>query len=103
MRERAGFSPSDLAAKFKKLSLWESGSQKLTLKQLEKFAKTTNAPIGYFFLLEPPQEKLPIPDFRTIANRDIKKPGANLLDIIYLCQQRRNSTVTLHAKQENLL
>ncbi len=88
-RERAGFSPNDLIAKFKKLSLWESGSQKPTLKQLEKFAKTTSAPIGYFFLPEPPQEKFPIPDFRTIANRDIEKPSVNLLDTIYLCQQRQ--------------
>lgn len=37
----------------------------------------------------PPQEPLPIPDFRTIAGRGVARPSPNLLDTIYVCQERQ--------------
>lgn len=89
-RERANLSPDELLRRFPKLGAWESGEAKPTLKQLEAFAKATYAPLGFFFLTEPPVERLPIPDFRT--GRDVSRahPSANLLDTIYLCQQRQS-------------
>lgn len=48
-----------------------------------------HVPIGYLFLPEPPEERVPIPDLRTIADREIEEPSPDLLDTIYLCQQRQ--------------
>jgi Zn-dependent peptidase ImmA (M78 family) len=88
-RERAGYDLDALAQRFPKLAAWEQGTAKPTLKQLENFAKTTHAPIGFLFLQEPPVERIPIPDFRTARNKRIARPSPDLLDIIYVCQQRQ--------------
>ena len=88
--ERSGKSRSQLHKRFKKLPQWTKGDEKPTLKQLESFAKATYAPLGYFFLDQPPEEKLPIPDFRTMRNVEIPRPSLNLLDTVHLCQQRQD-------------
>lgn len=87
--ERAGFDVPDLARKFPHLPDWVAGTGQPTLKQLEAFANTTHTPIGYLFLPEPPVEKIPIPDFRTPGNERIGHPSPDLLDTIYVCQQRQ--------------
>jgi len=88
-RMRAGLSPDILAKAFPKLSSWEKGDGKPTLKQLEHFAKATYAPIGYLFLQEPPVETLPIPDFRTVGSTQLRAFSPDLLDMVYICQQRQ--------------
>ena len=87
--ERSGIEIETLAHRFPKLDEWESEKTQPTLKQLEQFAKFTHTPIGYLFLPEPPVEKVPIPDFRTVGNRHIERLTPNLLDTIYICQQRQ--------------
>lgn len=88
-RERAGKDLYSLERSFPKLADWESGRVKPTLKQIERFAKATYTPVGYFFLEEPPVEKIPIPDFRTVQNEFTARPSPNLLDTLYVCQQRQ--------------
>ena len=88
-RERAGRSEEDLSGRFKKLPAWESGATQPTLKQVEAFARTVHVPIGYLFLSEPPDEPVPIPDFRTFAGQAVSRPSPNLLDTIYTCQDRQ--------------
>lgn len=89
-RERAGMDALELAGRFPKLEEWEAGSVLPTLRQLEEFARAVHVPIGYLFLPAPPLEALPIPDFRTLADRVVTRPSPNLLDTIYLCQQRQD-------------
>jgi Zn-dependent peptidase ImmA (M78 family)/transcriptional regulator with XRE-family HTH domain len=89
-RERAGLDSFALAARFKRLEAWEAGEVQPTVRQLEEYARATHAPVGYFFLPAPPIEVLPIPDFRTVANRAIARPSPNLLDMVYACQQRQD-------------
>lgn len=89
-RERAGRSVESLANRFPKLDAWEAGELQPTLKQLEAFAKAVHVPIGYLFLREPPDEPVPIPDFRTMADAMLARPSPELLDTIYLCQQRQD-------------
>lgn len=88
--DRAGLDRGAAAERFPRLGDWESGSRRPTFKQLEAFAARTYTPIGYFFLAAPPDEQLPIPDFRTIGNTPVGRPSANLLDTIYQCQQRQD-------------
>ena len=88
-RDRARLDVFALEAKFPKLAAWEAGNAQPTLKQLEDYARATHAPIGYFFLPQPPVEQVPIPDFRTMANHAIASPSPNLLDTIYACQERQ--------------
>ena len=88
-RERAGLEPEDLAARFPKAPEWEAGSLSPTLKQLEKLARATHTSIGFLFLDEPPEESIPIPDFRTMVDSGVTRPSPDLLDTIFQCQQRQ--------------
>lgn len=88
-RERAGLEQDALIGRFKKLPEWEAGEIQPTLKQAEEFARAVHVPIGYLFLTEPPEESLPIPDFRTFAGQPMLRPSPNLLDTIYTCQERQ--------------
>jgi Zn-dependent peptidase ImmA (M78 family) len=88
-RERAGYSAAALSKRFPRLAAWEEGRTKPTLKQLENFAKATHTPLGFLFLPDPPDEPLPIPDLRAGGNVHIGRPSPDLLDTIYICQQRQ--------------
>ncbi len=85
--KRAGRSLESLYKSFPNIAKWEAGEVQPTLKQLERLARTLHVPLGYFFLDTPPDEPLPIPDFRTMQTRKIGPPSPELLDTIYLCQQ----------------
>lgn len=87
---RARLHDDDLAARFTKWPLWLSGEAQPTLKQLEGFARLTHTAFGYFFLSEPPTLALPVPDFRTLRNATLAEPSSDLLDTLYLCQQRQD-------------
>lgn len=89
-RERAGIMQEDLVGKFKKLPEWEKRQTQPTLKQMEAFARAVHVPVGYLFLSEPPDETVPIPDFRTFARHTVMRPSPNLLDTIYACQERQS-------------
>ena len=87
--QRARLHDDDLAARFNKWPLWLSGEAQPTLKQLEDFARLTHTAFGYFFLPQPPTLALPVPDFRTLRDEALAEPSSDLLDTLYLCQQRQ--------------
>lgn len=88
--QRARLHDEDLSARFRKWPLWIAGEAQPTLKQLEDFARLTHTAIGYFFLPEPPALALPVPDFRTVRDAALAEPSSELLDTLYLCQQRQD-------------
>jgi len=89
-RQRSRLDHDKVARRFPKLADWEAGRVQPTMRQLQEFAQATHTPVGYLFLPEPPDEPLPIADFRTITNEELRQPSPDLLDTIYLCQQRQN-------------
>jgi len=86
---RSGRGLDELIAQFPRLTEWEAGSSQPTLKQLERFARATSTPVGALLLPEPPEDRLPVPDFRTIRDARVSTPSPNLLETVYLCEQRQ--------------
>ena len=86
---RSRVSAADLRSKFPDLDAWKEGAKVPTLKQIEKFASATHTPVGFLFLAEPPEEVLPLPDFRTIGDIEVGHASPDLLETVYLCQQRQ--------------
>lgn len=87
--KRADLDVHDLQKPFPKLSNWEQGLSAPTLQQLEKLARRVWIPLGYFFLPAPPEEKLPIPDFRSVRDTPVRNPSPNLLETVYTMQRRQ--------------
>src|SRR5437879_2142643 len=87
--DRSQLPIEDLQAQFPKLNDWQRGAAKPTLRQLERLAQKTMTPFGYFFLDEPPDESLPIPDFRTAGDRPVGRPSPNLIETIHTMQRRQ--------------
>lgn len=88
-RVRSRRDDSEFTARFPHLAAWEQGTARPTWRQLNQFADFTYTPVGYLLLGSPPPEPLPIPDLRTIADRGVSDPSPDLLDTIYLCEQRQ--------------
>ncbi|MDR2565438.1 MAG: ImmA/IrrE family metallo-endopeptidase [Bifidobacteriaceae bacterium] len=81
--DRAGKDEVALTARFSRYPAWVTGAAEPTFKQLEGFANYTHTPLGFLFLLEPPREDVPIPDYRRFGNAGVPRPSADLLETIY--------------------
>ncbi len=86
---RAGFDVPTFAQDYPQILEWLEGKKRPTVKQLERFSKQVHVPFGYLFLPQPPQEKLPIPFFRTHSTHE-DSIGINVYDTILLLQQRQD-------------
>ena len=93
MRERNGLNMVDAAHAASispdQLTRWEAGESQPTFLQAQKLAQALHAPFGYLFLAEPPAEKLPLPDLRTVGGASVPRPSLDLLDTIRLSLQRQ--------------
>lgn len=83
---RSGISSPELAqslnVKVEKVENWLQGKVRPTFNQAKKIAHFLKVPFGYFFLPHPPIQKLPIPDLRTIEDRDPKTISPDLYDLM---------------------
>lgn len=87
-QRRSGRDDDEIRAKFSDWDLWISEEKTPSFTEVENVSKFTRVPLGYFFLPEPPIEKLPIPDFR-VGRSSRSGASADLLDTIYLNQRRQ--------------
>jgi len=88
--DRSGLTLSDLEGKFPRLRQWVDGQIQPTLRQLESLAKSTLTPFGFFFLDEPPEERLPVPYFRTLGDEASYGHSPDLLETIHTMQRRQD-------------
>jgi len=86
---RSGLTIDDLQDRFPRATQWDTGESQPTLRQLEKVARLTVTPLGFFFLDEPPDERLPVPYFRTLKDGTPGIPSPDLLETIQAMQQRQ--------------
>lgn len=88
--ERAGSNIDEISRKVPAFSNWLSGKRKPTIKQLQIFSQKVHVPFGYLFLETPPEEKIPIPFFRTVQSGQFAdKVSLNVYDAILIMQQRQ--------------
>lgn len=87
--ERSGHTVDDLLPTFPKLREWIAGQKQPTLHQLEEYAASTHTPLGFLFLKTPPQERLPIPYYRTADGKRPVQASAELLDTVHAMQLRQ--------------
>ena len=71
------------------VSEWES-SGSISMAQVDRLAQRTHTPLGYLYLREPPDDRLPIPDFRTTSRESLQQPSPDLLETVYLMQRRQS-------------
>lgn len=92
-RRRAQLEPDELAAKIgvqtNTLQRWEEKGE-ISPVQVRKLADKTYTPFGYLFLRHPPEERIPIADFRSREHRQHHQPSIELLDTIASMQRRQD-------------
>ena len=83
--ERARSTPEKLAKKLKtrtgSVVSWGEGKVRPTFSQAQRLADALYVPFGYLFLPDPPDERLPLTDFRTVPGKRIL-PSAELIDTV---------------------
>ena len=90
-RERAGLTAEELARKVhlkvERVQAWER-SGRISLSWAERLADATHSPLGFLFLSFPPEERLPITDFRARAGQTPPQVSVDLLDTVHAMQRR---------------
>lgn len=101
--ERADSTPTKLAKAADTtvpiVERWLGGGKGPTFRQAQEAAKHLRLPFGFLFLPEPPPEKLPIPDFRTLSGEVVGDVGIDLRDVV-LATLRRQAWLSEYRQEE---
>jgi Zn-dependent peptidase ImmA (M78 family) len=62
---------------------WKNNEKTPTFGQIEDFSKKVHIPLGYFFLQSPPDEPLPLMEYRTVQSAAKTIPSRDLMDTYY--------------------
>jgi Zn-dependent peptidase ImmA (M78 family)/transcriptional regulator with XRE-family HTH domain len=85
-RERVGISPGQLAdslgADAHEIESWERGQTRPPFGKAQDLAKILKVPFGFLFLTEPPAEKAPIPDLRTVVEGQTVRLSPDFLELL---------------------
>ena len=91
-RERAQLEPAQLARKLQvtpeAVEAWERSGE-ISVARANNLAHHTHTPLGFLYLPAPPEERLPIADFRTRSGDAPDRPSPDLLETVYLMQRRQ--------------
>ncbi len=93
-RERASLSIDALAHKISVsahvLEACERGEQQLTFRQAQLLASRTHIPFGILFLPQPPEFRLPVPDYRSRIDPSYQVPSLELFDVLHDAQRKQD-------------
>ena len=91
-RKRTGISREELAKKMHVKSTivleWER-SGRISIARVDRLAQCTHTPLGFLYLTEPPEDRLPIPDFRTRREGAPRRLSPDLLETVETMQRRQ--------------
>ncbi|MDR0657292.1 MAG: ImmA/IrrE family metallo-endopeptidase [Treponema sp.] len=62
---------------------WKTEEEQPTYAQIETLSNKIHIPLGYFFLQSPPDEPLPLMEYRTIQSAAKTMPSRDLMDTYY--------------------
>lgn len=90
-RERSALDQEELARKAgvkpERVRAWEE-TGRISLAQVAKLSRSTHTPEGFLFLDEPPEDRLEIPDLRTIGDLQIQ-PSPDLIETVHTMERRQ--------------
>lgn len=67
----------------KNIEKWQKGLAQPTYNQLLAISKKLRIPLGFLFLNDPPNEQLPLMNFRTIDSTEFTGPSRELIDTVH--------------------
>jgi len=102
-RQRAGYSVDEAAGRLRvrpeRLTEWEAGSARPTVKQLRRLGGIYNYPLAIFYLPEPPRDPQPVRDHRRIWGEQPEGLSPTLRKEIDIADDRRQLALELLSLQ----
>lgn len=86
--ERAGYDYSSFSIKYPDLVKYIDNAEEMTVSQLKRISEVTFTPLGYFFLEEPPDDKINITIYDS-KNKKTDKISIHLRQLIYSFQYKQ--------------